>query len=762
MSDWYISSKMRPNYRGGLIENRDVQGGLFIVKTVTARNNIGLLDRLKDVDTTTLCYVITNKEFYELINEPGTATTQESDWDLLDFGGGSEVKPIGEWDAAANEVVETGDPLLDTDAVDINGNFYSIVNADAGLEIQYDGLFRSQTITVYTGDQVMSVGLYFAVIRPRTTWATIPDIPTVIDEYVAGEVQSHEHAISNIVGLQSALDDKFDSDDVADHTIDFGSVPDSDLVSKIFTATHFYTKNNVYTQTQVNDAIAAGLSTYAFPGNVGEVILSDGAGDAEAYAGFLYDSIKNTIYVGSHTKTVLPQNAVVMGDTHVFNAGSNFNYGAVFGQSNAFSGASPHGLVAGSGHAITAADYAYVFGEAITVDTGHTMYAPLLRIGQGTGATLTQDDSATQIAVIDVTTGEIKYRASSTIVAHSFRTWHYAAVDSGYTWAGNDVIAEDHDTMDIVAGANITIETDETLKAIKITASASASSPLTTKGDLYTYSTGDTRLAVGANGYVLVADNTRGTGLRWGVVGDVLKTGSPADNYVAIWTSSTNIEGTNALKLINISELLVNGNGTNSVIHAYSSGSGDKSYFLAQASHASGGDAYIEFAEENHTYSFGIDVTDSNKIKLTYASSGAVDPSSGTTFLDVSTLGTFTFNSKFYIGDGFANFTESRNDSTAILTLANTHPSAGKVLEIICTHNGANPSFQVYGNATRLDMSITGSGEVKIVNATGKLGVFGATPISKPSITGSRGGNVALADFLTKMASLGLITDATS
>ncbi len=79
---------------------------------------------------------------------------------------------------AIHGTFETGDPLLDTDAVDINGNFYSIVNADAGLEIQYDGLFRSQTITVYTGDQVMSVGLYFAVIRPRTTWATIPDIPT--------------------------------------------------------------------------------------------------------------------------------------------------------------------------------------------------------------------------------------------------------------------------------------------------------------------------------------------------------------------------------------------------------------------------------------------------------------------------------------------------------------------------------------------------------------------------------------------------------
>jgi hypothetical protein len=41
------------------------------------------------------------------------------------------------------------------------------------------------------------------------------------------------------------------------------------------------------------------------------------------------------------------------------------------------------------------------------------------------------------------------------------------------------------------------------------------SSPLTTKGDLYTYSTTDARLAVGANGTTLVADSAETTGLKW-------------------------------------------------------------------------------------------------------------------------------------------------------------------------------------------------------------------------------------------------------
>lgn len=41
------------------------------------------------------------------------------------------------------------------------------------------------------------------------------------------------------------------------------------------------------------------------------------------------------------------------------------------------------------------------------------------------------------------------------------------------------------------------------------------SSPLTTKGDLYTFSTVDARLAVGANGTTLVANSSEATGLQW-------------------------------------------------------------------------------------------------------------------------------------------------------------------------------------------------------------------------------------------------------
>ena len=47
------------------------------------------------------------------------------------------------------------------------------------------------------------------------------------------------------------------------------------------------------------------------------------------------------------------------------------------------------------------------------------------------------------------------------------------------------------------------------------TDAADSTSPLTTKGDLYTFSTVDARLPVGTNNQTLVADSTASTGLKW-------------------------------------------------------------------------------------------------------------------------------------------------------------------------------------------------------------------------------------------------------
>lgn len=67
-----------------------------------------------------------------------------------------------------------------------------------------------------------------------------------------------------------------------------------------------------------------------------------------------------------------------------------------------------------------------------------------------------------------------------------------------------------------------------------------STSPLTTKGDLYTYSTTDARLAVGTNGHVLTADSTAATGIKWAAAaggGKVLQVVSAT--YSTYTTNST-------------------------------------------------------------------------------------------------------------------------------------------------------------------------------------------------------------------------------
>lgn len=67
------------------------------------------------------------------------------------------------------------------------------------------------------------------------------------------------------------------------------------------------------------------------------------------------------------------------------------------------------------------------------------------------------------------------------------------------------------------------------------------SSPLTTKGDVYTYSTANARLPVGTNGQVLMADSTTATGLKWATNTPTLPTTTKGDLIVRNSTVNTRI-----------------------------------------------------------------------------------------------------------------------------------------------------------------------------------------------------------------------------
>lgn len=73
--------------------------------------------------------------------------------------------------------------------------------------------------------------------------------------------------------------------------------------------------------------------------------------------------------------------------------------------------------------------------------------------------------------------------------------------------------------------------------------------------------------------------------------------------------------------------------------------------------------------------------------------------------------------------------------------------------------NGAVTNGNVLVEAGR---GVGTPGNVRIASVDDELGFYGGSTTQKPTVTGSRGGNAALASLLTSLAALGLITDDTT
>lgn len=189
-------------------------------------------------------------------------------------------------------------------------------------------------------------------------------------------------------------------------------------------------------------------------------------------------------------------------------------------------------------------------------------------------------------------------------------------------------------------------------------------SPLTTKGDLYTYSTADARLAVGANGTVLTADSAEATGLKWA---------TPASGVTYVGAQVTN---TSAQSISNGTYTAINfqsevfdtdgfhDNSTNNTRLTIPAGKGGKYLITGQANFASnssgfraiaimknGGASQIAYANANpisgssFTFEFSCVVsavaTDYYEMNVYQSSGGSLNVNSGSdsTRFDISYLG---------------------------------------------------------------------------------------------------------------------------
>jgi hypothetical protein len=121
-------------------------------------------------------------------------------------------------------------------------------------------------------------------------------------------------------------------------------------------------------------------------------------------------------------------------------------------------------------------------------------------------------------------------------------------------------------------------------------------------------------------------------------------------------------------------------------------------------------------------------------------------------------------------GTGAIVFTQ---DFARTLARFTSTASAVNYLEFSTAITGNRVSITAKGTDTDVSAVLVpkGAGSIALkdsswnskveANATG-IGFYGATPAAKPSITGSRNSNAALASLITQLATLGLLTDTTT
>jgi hypothetical protein len=137
-------------------------------------------------------------------------------------------------------------------------------------------------------------------------------------------------------------------------------------------------------------------------------------------------------------------------------------------------------------------------------------------------------------------------------------------------------------------------------------AAPSDQTPLTTKGDLFTYSTADARLGVGANDTVLIADSSTATGLKWGLPASggmtLLASGTLSGTSVSLTSISQGYEN-----LIIFARDFRNSGGTNDFIVGVNSNETTRSVEFQN-----NGGAYQAQAQSKHYVTFNTPTVDTD------------------------------------------------------------------------------------------------------------------------------------------------------
>lgn len=114
----------------------------------------------------------------------------------------------------------------------------------------------------------------------------------------------------------------------------------------------------------------------------------------------------------------------------------------------------------------------------------------------------------------------------------------------------------------LAIGTNGQVLTADSTAATGMKWNTSLASPLTTKGDIWTYSTTDARLAVGTNGQTLVADSTTSTGLKWATA----SAGAVLQVKNAIKTNYQSISATSNTDITDLSVAITPSSSSNKVL----------------------------------------------------------------------------------------------------------------------------------------------------------------------------------------------------